>query len=829
MIISLNWLKKYTNTTLSVDELTTLIGERLVEIEKVEYIGDKYKDVVVAKVVACAPLEGTDHLNKVLIDDGNTVSDVARNEHGLVEVVCGAPNVQEGIFVAWLPPKSIVPETFNDAEPFVLEAKALRGVVSNGMLASARELDLFDDHTGIVVIDVPVKPGDRFVEVYELDDYLLDIENKSLTHRPDTFGIIGFAREIAGIQGRAFTTPEWLVDTQTFHNGSSAAAPKVSIDDPDLCARFQAVIFDQVDETIASPLMVQTYLARSGVRPVRASVDIVNYVMLLTGQPSHTYDYDKLLTVSGGDGTIHVRQARKHETLVLLDGKEIVLDPSDIVIAAGDTAVGLAGAMGGASTAVDATTKRVLLEVATFDLYKLRSTQMRHGIFSEAVTRFTKGIPAPMSTPALMEATRLFEEQNVAHIASAVADSYPGKADPIVISLSEVQINATLGTQLSAEDIVTILENVGFVVAFHDGLATVTVPYWREDIHIPEDIIEEVGRMVGYDTINFAIPTRSAVAVLPESFDRFRTSVRHLLSRAGANEVLTYSFVHEDVLTKAGQAADDSYKIINSLSPELQRYRQSLTPSLLTMVHPNQKAGFRSFALFELNKTHDKSSGLTDESVPVEHYRLGLVIVPSAKESVAYYDAKRYLDHLASGVGVSLAYKPIEGKETDPAIAPFEPKRSAVVFDQKTGAYLGVIGEYRRAVKAAWKLPDSIAGFEINTQALAIAAAKQSSRQKYRPLSRYPGTERDICFQVNQSVPYQAVIDAVNKGLEDITLETTVAPLDIYSVEGSGTKNITVRIGFVSHEKTLTSEEVTVIIENVSQSVAEATEGKVVT
>jgi len=210
MIISVNWLKKFTDIDGSVEELATLIGARLVEIEQVINLGEKYQGVVVAHVVECAPLEGSDHLNVTKIDDGGVVPDVERDENGYVQVVCGAPNVRAGLTVAWLPPRSTVPETFATSEPFVLSAKPLRGVVSNGMLASARELDLYDDHSGILVIDKEAAPGSSFAELYELDDYLLDIENKSLTHRPDTFGVIGFAREVAGIQGKPFQTPAWL-------------------------------------------------------------------------------------------------------------------------------------------------------------------------------------------------------------------------------------------------------------------------------------------------------------------------------------------------------------------------------------------------------------------------------------------------------------------------------------------------------------------------------------------------------------------------------------------------------------------------------------------
>lgn len=825
MIISVNWLRKYTSIDVPIDELATLIGERLVEIEEVIDLGRKYRDVVVAKVIECAPLEGSDHLNVTKIDDGGTVQDVERDENELVQVVCGAPNVRAGLSVAWLPPRSVVPETYDSHEPFVLGAKPLRGVMSNGMLASARELDLYDDHAGILEIDKEAAPGTSFAELYELDDFLLDIENKSLTHRPDAFGVIGFAREVAGIQGKAFDTPDWLTDlAPSIESSDSLKAPSVVIEDAPLSDRFQAVVLSDINETVQSPVQMQTYLARSGVRPINASVDVSNYLMLLTGQPSHTYDYDKLKAVAGDDFTIRVRLARKNEKLTLLDGKEVDLDTSDIVIAAGDTAIGLAGIMGGESTKVDGTTKSVILEVATFNLYNMRSSQMRHGIFSEAVTRFTKGIPAPLGAPVAAEAVRQLGELTGAQVTGGVVDTYPTLRQPIEIIITETQINDTLGTHFAAGDIAALLENVGFKVRFSGLEARITVPYWREDIHIPEDVIEEVGRLAGYDTINLTLPRRDFIATRPSDFDTLRSYLRTRLVRAGANEVLTYSFVHGDLLRKAGQNPDDAYKIVNSISPDLQYYRLSLSPSLLNAVHPNGKAGYDTFALFECNKVHRKSERLTDEGVPVEADSIALTLASLQGGEGAYYQAKAFLEYALQGVGIGVSYEPL-GDETFMS-AIFEPKRSAQVLDTATGKVVGVLGEYKRAVKKAFKLPEYSAGFEIDPRVVSELA--RSVERDYQPLSRYPGSERDVCFQVSAVTKYDDLIAAARGALADTNLAFSIAPVDIYQAEGSETKNVTVRIQVVSHEKTMTAEEVTEVISRVSDEVIKVIGGKVV-
>jgi phenylalanyl-tRNA synthetase beta chain len=809
MIISVNWLKKYTDIDLSIDELTTLIGSRLVEIEQVIDLGKKYEGVVIAKVVECKPLEGSDHLNITKIDDGGVVETIERDENGHVQVVCGAPNVREGLTVAWLPPGSTVPETYGK-DPFVLSAKPLRGVVSNGMLASAKELDLWDDHTGIIVLEDSRKAGESFAKAYELDDYLLDIENKSLTHRPDTFGIVGFAREVAGIQGKPFKTPERLTlgGVKWLEKTGDLPTPKVTIDNPELSSRYQAVVLTNVDCKIAlSPIETQTYLARVGVRPHSAVVDVTNYMMMITGQPLHAFDYDKLKAVNNGEIDIHVRGGHEGEKLVLLDGREIELSENDIVIANGETVVALAGAMGGRDTEIDETTTSVLLESASFNLYNLRNTQFRHGIFSEAITRFTKGQPAELTAPVLAGAVDLMHLAAGAEVASDVADTYPVKQEqPKVYAMAE-HMNAALGTEFATDDIVRTLTNVEFDVSVNDeGLITAVAPYWRADIHISEDLDEEVGRLNGFDTITPTLPARDFTPVSPDSFDQFRALVRQVLARAGANEVLTYSFVHGDLFKKAEQNVENAYRIVNSISPDLQYYRLSLTPNLLSLVHPNRKNGFNDFALFELNKTHNKVVGM-DDSVPKEIDLLALVVTGTF-EGAVYYQAKRLLDYLGTSLQLTFDYRPIGEDPGYDESAPFDYRRSAMVYAGET--YIGIIGEYKAAVRKAFKLDGTVAGFELDPRALHAASLQAAS--SYTPLSRYPSTERDICFQVGAQTKYVELEKTVKEGIDTTSLAAEISALDIYQPESGDTKNITFRIKLTPYDKTLTGDEVTAVM-----------------
>ncbi len=816
MIISLNWLKKFTNIDISVDELTELINTRLVEIDSVADISEKYKNILIVKAVEVKPLEGSDHLSIVKIDDGGASADIERDENSLIQVVCGAPNITSGQMVVWLPPKSVVPQTFGTAEPFTLDTRNLRGAISNGMIASAKELDLFDEHSGILVLDGDIAPGTLFASHYELDDYLLNIENKSLTHRPDCFGVIGFAREVSAILGKEFVNPDWTMNLSPYF-GEGNGKISVVIDDPNLSDRYQAIVMEGGDSKKQSPMIIQTYLARVGVRPISAIVDVTNYLMMLTGQPLHAFDFDKVRSICGDNVEIHVRAGRENEKLELLDGKVIELSTDDVVVAAGDTAVALAGAMGGANTEIDENTRAIIIESATFNLYKLRSTQMRHGIFSEAITRFTKGQPAQLTAPVLGEAVRLVGNWTGMRAVTAVADAYPGKKEQQIIKVPLQKVDDILGVDIGASDAVNPLTHAGFKVEVQDQqIMSAEVPYWRSDIHIVEDVVEEIGRINGFDNIKSTLPMRDFTATRPSDFDIFRTKIRKILVKAGVNEVLTYNFIHGDILQKAGQKPDNSYRLVNSISPDLQYYRQTLTPSLLNITQPNIKQGFGSFAIFELNKTHQKGRGLDNENVPIEIDMLSLVVADKEKTvGSQYYKAKRIFDYLCKSLGAEVEYGLLGNESDGPLSAPFEGRRTATV-SPKGGKVIGLVGEYKKSVIKGFKLPDSTAGFEINTRLLFEAV--KNTGAIYKPLSRYPATERDICFKVNQTVGCGQIIDSVNKTLSKINLEFSVDVIDIYQKE-SETKNVTIRIKLVSYDHTLNGDEVSEVINNVVDSV----------
>lgn len=451
---------------------------------------------------------------------------------------------------------------------------------------------------------------------------------------------------------------------------------------------------------------------------------------------------------------------------------------------------------------------------------------MHHGIFSEAITRFTKGQPAELTAPVLFDAVRLMDKWAGAKCISKVAEAYPNKPKHEILRISQSFINNTLGCNMSVDNMVSSLRNAEFNVDVEASNTIITKsPWWRADIHISEDIVEEIGRLNGFDNINSVLPKRDFVAIRPSDFDIFRKNIRKILVRAGSDEVLSYSFVHGDVLSKAGLAIDNSYKIINSISPRLQYYRQTLTPSLLDLIHTNIKQGYDNFAIFEINKTHKKSDGLTDEKVPVESNMLALTMTNKIKQtSAAYYQAKKLLNYLAESIGLKLIYKPIIDSD-NPIFAPFENKRSAGVFDSNN-TLIGVVGEYKKAVVKGFKLPEYTAGFEVDTEVLFESSKR--AENKYKPISHFPSAERDICFQVDQNIQYSQILESAESDLRQIDLESEISPVDIYQADKSSTKNITIRIKLTSHEHTLSSDEVMVAVNNVIDAVILATKATVI-
>lgn len=839
MKISLQYIKQHVAgipADLTDQQLIQLIGSRLVEVEGVEDLAPKYQKAYIVKVVSAAPIEGT-HLQLCQIDAGPATTDFLESTDAAstaeaigttatptIQVVCGAPNVHAGMLAVWLAPGAIVPATYH-GERFRLSVRKLRGYESHGMLAALDELDLGTDHEGIIEIDPKsAHPGDSFADVFGLGDLILDVENKSLTHRPDCFGLIGFAREVAGILGLPFKEPEWPTLTPV------QDLPLQVQTDPDLCPRYSCAVFDLPDTHPAKYLTPEAiFLAKAGMRTIDPVVDLTNILMLETGQPLHAFDYDKLVAVSGQTvPTLIVRSAQPDEPLQLLDGKTIQCTPDDILITANNVPVALAGAMGGKNTEIDPSTRRVVLESATFSLYHLRKTQMAHGIFSEAITRFTKGQPAALTLPVLAEAVQRLSVQPL-----AVVDDYPRPTTPEPIKLTVQDLNQLLGTAYSASEIAETLQNVGFdvrtaplkpasdqpAVPPHSAGKTpknaslrVTAPVWRTDIHIPADVIEEVGRLRGYDNIPLTLPTRPFLEAEIDPMFHLKHQLRDLLSdRLGLHEALTYSFISRQLLEKTHLDPTDSYEITNSISPELQCFRQQITPSLLDKIRENLKSGHRAFGLYELNQVSQKSFGLTPERTPVLRTDLGLVLLGD------FYALKARLLALFHDLKLPLEYAQLTPGSAAAEQYPYlEPAHSAVLThgDQVYGAF----GEIRHSVLTQFKLDQTVSACELNLDPLLTLPSLPHQSFQH---SKFPAVERDLTLKVSADLPYGRALNLLDQTLAAAGLHYQISPLSIYqATPDNPTKHLSFHLRFSHPDRTLDAAAISAIMESITVAVS---------
>ena len=839
MRVALSLSKFYTNIDLTkkpIDELVERIGSQLGAVEEVTSLSEQYAGVLIVRIASSVDHPDSDHLRVCKIDDGGKAEGVERDQDDLVQVVCGAPNVREGMLAAWLPPGTTVPSTFGK-EPFVLEARQFRGALSNGMLASSKELGISDDHEGILEVDEDVAPGTAFAEAYHLHDHIIDIENKMFTHRPDCFGVLGVYREIAGIYGQQFEGPRWYAGSVYPLNTEVPELPlKVTNELPQLVPRFLMIPMRGVTVK-PSPIWLQVHLMRAGIRPINNVVDITNYLMYLTGQPLHAYDYDKVLALTGGEtAEVTIRYPRKGETVTLLNGKEIEPRAEAIMIASGGHLIGVGGIMGGSETEVDDSTKNIILECGTFDMYSIRRTSMAHGLFTEAVTRFSKG-QSPLQNPRVVAKT-VHEVRALAggKVAGALVDidNAPEAVErgsvhrPVAVGFGFV--NARLGLQLTAEEMKRLLQNVEFDVEIEGGDLTVKAPFWRTDIEIPEDVVEEVGRLYGYDRLPLELPRRDiSPAPSNETFE-LRQRVRNALAGFGANEVLTYDFVHADLIGKAGQDVGLAFRLSNALSPDLQYYRLSLTPSLLSLVHSNIKAGYDEFALFEVNTVYGKSER-DEDGLPKGFPRIALTFAaePKAAErsyaGAPYYQARYYLEALMGefALGGKLAYRPLTGADLsghklfEQMSLPFEPKHSAVVYNGEL--LVGIIGEYKGVVASALKLPAFAAGFEIFGSALAKGGLRH-----YNRLSRFPAVEQDVSLKVPADTPYAELYECIRAEVAAAPEKTysTLQPLDIYQrADDTAHKQVAFRLRIASFERTLKAEEVNALLDGAAHKASE--------
>ncbi|RJQ86514.1 MAG: phenylalanine--tRNA ligase subunit beta [Desulfobacteraceae bacterium] len=797
MKVSLSWLNEYVAIDMPLDQLVYQLTMTGLEVEAVE---DRYAyldTVVVGRVTEVGPHPHADKLKVCRVQAGPHI----------YQVVCGAPNVAEGLMA----PLALAGSRLSGGT--VVKANAIRGETSEGMLCSQAELGLGADSAGLMALPGDLSPGEPLNKALGLRDHVLEI---GLTpNRADCLSIIGIAREVAGFKGGALQRP--AVQTPQA-GGTIAKMTSVTIEAPDHCPRYTARLVENI--TVGpSPFWLADRLISVGLRPINNIVDITNYIMLETGQPLHAFDFDRL-----AENRIVVRTARQDERFTTLDGKERSLGTEMLMICDGCKPVGIGGVMGGLNSEIESGTTRVLLESAYFNPVSIRKTAKQLGIKSDASHRFERGVDPHGTLFALERASQLMAELGQGQLVEGCIDVAVNLPQPPTLRLSAAATHRLLGTRMERDEMAQLLSAIGFNVQPEDeDTLRVATPSFRVDISRPEDLMEEVARRAGYDRIPVTYPALPAVTRPASQLWTKRQSIRFLLAGLGFAEIITYSFVPEDSCRRLRLPGEDprcrQLAVLNPLSEDQAVMRTSLVPGLLDTMKRNLSRQSRNLKLFETGKIFiSKGSDQQPEEIEMlSGLWSGDRCEPewhTKPEACDFYDLKGALESLLDGLRISAVR--FTGLPDD-LCTYTQPGSSAQIIAE--GEVLGVIGAVHPQVLAAYELRQKAFVFEINLERLVIHIPET---RRSRPLPKYPAVGRDATLIVSKDLEAEALLDYIHAMDEPLVEEVRL--FDVYAGPPipDGRKSISLRIVYRSPETTLEDAAVNAIHKDLSDRLVKA-------
>jgi phenylalanyl-tRNA synthetase beta chain len=770
---------------LSPQEIGHQLTMKTALIEGVEEIGAGLDEVVIGRVVECRRHPDSEHLS---------VCQVTIAGPETLEIVCGAPNVARGQHVAVAPIGATIPG--KDGRGLTMEARKIRGVRSQGMICSEKELGLGDDSDGILVLEGCAPVGARLVEHLALRDHVYEIDNKSITHRPDLWGHLGFARELAAIFARRMLPLE--LDTKLV---AGAGPVPVTIEEPSLCGRYIALCVDDVSVAPSSHRIAQR-LRACGMRPVNAIVDLSNYVMLEIGQPTHPFDRKCL----AGDRIV-VRRARAGETLETLDHLKRELGPDMLVIADAERATAIAGIMGGLTSEIGAATRNVLLESASFDAINVRKTATTLGLRTDAVARFEKFLDPNLAEMAVARlAFLLGRELAAAKIQRVYSESRTWVEGRRVLALRPERARKKLGLELTSEQIERSLTSIGFGVSVKADQAalSVTVPSFRgeRDITGEDDLIEEVGRLTGYEKIPAVLPRVSCQPPQRDPLHVLEDDVTSaLVTRCGFTEVLGYSMVDDQALAWAGVGEREPYlRLKNPITADAARLRRSLVPGMLRFLELNARF-YDRFKLCEVGRGYLPEAS-TEPPLPHETRSLGASLFQrQGKDSsvdATLLELKGSIDELFHVLG-----RPCEFSAFTNVPAWAHPVRGADVMAGEER--VGYVAELHPAVLDRLQLRAHVAVTELDLRALVRAP---QTAVRFTPVPRFPPVKIDLAVVGGYEMTIREIV-ALMRSVEPSLLRE-VELFDVFTGTGvpEGKRSLAFRLSFRSDERTLTDEEV---------------------
>jgi phenylalanyl-tRNA synthetase beta chain len=767
MKFSYQWLRDLVpDLSTSPAALQRLITMKTAECEGIEAIGEHFESVIAVRVLTVEPLPKGKN-KRVTADAGNGRE---------ISVVCGAPNVTPGMLAAW-----VQPDTQLGGK--VISRVSIEGVESEGMLASAAELGINRDHAGILAL-ANLEPGQSLPRLQP--DFIIEIDNKSLTHRPDLWGHYGMAREVAAIIGHRLVDPVTLAALPAM----APAAIKVSIADPKLCARYTALVMRNA-RVEPSPLWLQARLESVGLNAINNLVDVTNYVLAELPQPMHAFDAAKIL----GD-TIFVRLANPGEELAALNGETYQLTASDLVIADAGGPIALAGVIGGAQSAVSKSTERIILESANFNAASVRLTSARHKLRTDASMRFEKSLDPENTLRGIARAVQFLQEMSPGiEAVGGVADSYMPLPKVAPIVLPPGFLDRKLGKTLPQSEVIGILGSLGFGVSESEpGSLAVDVPSWRatKDVSLKDDLVEEIGRILGYDSITPAPPLVASTVPPGNPLRLYLRQLRTQLVDQGFYEAHNYSFVTETAAKRFGFDLAEHLAVQNPIASELTHLRRSLLPGLFNSILNNVRYQ-REFRLFEIgNEIHPRPAPALPNEIP----HLAAVLYNAHGGEEDFFELKRIAACLFPGSKLTSAE----------AYRYQHPARTAEIrWRSKT---IGRLFELHPSLLQAEGIEGRAFFFDIDLN-LALGLATREIR--YTPLRKYPTSGFDISLITSLRTPVEIIQEALTHlagndlALIEFVRQYVGPPLQ------QGQKSVTCHLKIGALDRTLTTDELNAI------------------
>lgn len=778
MFLSMNWISDFVDLS-GLDKMDLIHRFSLSTAEVENEIFEKGKDlsgVVVAEIKSVEPHPESKKLHLLKVDAG---------DGKLTDVVCGAPNVRVGMKTAF----AKVGARLGD---ITIAPRPLAGYESYGMCCSEKEIGISDDNSGIMDITDDIPAGTDIKDAYAVDDIVFEVDNKSLTNRPDLWGHYGIAREFAALAGR----PLKPLDTVDLHAYDALPKVNMKIEDP-LCQRYSCLQVENIHTTV-SPVNMRIRLYYCGMRAINFLADLTNYLMLEMGQPMHAFDSRKV-------EKLRIKRFQKPFEFQTLDGVERHIDENTLMICNGDTPVAIAGIMGGLDSEIVEDTTTLTLESATFDAVSVRKSTVRLAHRTDASMRYEKCLDPEMTVPAIARFVKLLTDTDKdARVVSSLTDEYAYHYDTVTLDFDQAYVDRYTGIKIDGDTIVHTLEALGFTVKRDGDNFSVTVPSWRatKDVTIKADIIEEITRVYGYD--NFAVHTASAplYPVRPETEKTVEDRIKDILvKRFSLHEVHSYIWAYYDEYKALGLAVEDNVKLLNATNPNIETLRRSMIPTQLCQVRGNT-AFAPSFGIFEIGRTVD---GLDENGMCREYKKLAITLFSKTDSTETLYLSLR--DMLAV-LAADIKHKPLSFTAAEASHDYQHPRNLNTVLCD--GVALGELGVVHPTVAKKIDKKAAIVYAEIDVRAFSEIA---DAGIVYREPSRFPGMEVDLSFVSETYAPIGAAVEAANcPWIQDVDV------VDTYRDESG--KSITVRLVFSDNQRTLKREEVMEVADQIIASLS---------